>query len=133
MGFIVAADPASRVNTQFFNMESLANAMTNYGFIPIRPDGTPYVVQQFEGGLIFDGAPLNVYFDEVWYQGQQELVGPHWGKDVPVPPPSIQALPVVPMPDTVTAQYQAYKASNAGISTPVLLGVAAIGYLLLRK
>ena len=136
MGTIIAQDPNSHVNQTFADMVTLANAMSAYGYIPVRPDGTPYVVQNFDGGIIFDGAPLNCYLDGVWYEGQQEAISPHWGKDVPVPSNAIQALPVVPMPSDIaasTAAFNAAQSARSSIPTPLLIAGAVVGFWFITR
>lgn len=41
---------------------------------PLRPDGTPYRTEQFMGGWLFDGCPLNVIFGNGWIAGQKEAL-----------------------------------------------------------
>lgn len=41
---------------------------------PMHQDGTPIAVTEFGGGVLFDGYPLNLLLDGVWYPGQQEAL-----------------------------------------------------------
>jgi hypothetical protein len=96
----------------------------------VRPDGTAYVTQTFEGGVLLDGAPLNVYFRGAWYPEQRELLAAHWGKDIPNPPESIKNLPLTTDSEALrtVADYQQWKSqvgTIAGIPTQwVILGAA---------
>jgi hypothetical protein len=116
MGFMVAADPASKVTRAFTDPVELVHAMENYGFIPLRPDGVPFIVNFLtaEGGHVYDGAPSNVWFEGVWYEGQKEIGSKYWGSDgVPTPNNDVLALPVVPMPEPVLRQYLEFKQNQA--------------------
>lgn len=138
MGFITAADPASKATYVFTDAGQMHNAIKNRGYIPIRPDGTPFIVQEFEGGYLLDGAPMNVYTDEQWFEGQRELLEPYWTSGT-IPTPSREVLDrgSVVMPEEVTENYETFKKSQTvlglGIPTPVLLGAALLGFFLLRR
>lgn len=130
MGYIAAADPSSKTPRVFMNPTDLTIALEQLKFIPLRPDGTPFIVNFLvdEGGYLLDGAPLNVWFDGAWYEGQQEVGRKYWGSNgVPLPSQSILSLPVVPMPQAVAETYQAFKSAQGGglLSNPVLLLAAA--------
>jgi len=130
MGFIAAADPASHVTRAFMNASDFTYAMEKLGYIPLRPDGTPFVVNflENEGGYLLDGAPLNVWFQGVWYQGQPEVAAQYWGQNgVPTPTGSVMQLPVVAMPTEIAATYQAFKAAQSPLGSNTLMIVAAVG------
>lgn len=86
--------------------KTLQGAVTGYGSIadigaalqrnetPLRPDGSPYDVRGFMGGILFDGYPLNVILDGVWYPGQQEALQ---GAGFSLPAAAV-ALPVIAQP-----------------------------------
>jgi hypothetical protein len=115
--FVAAADPASKVSYVFNDGAQLSNAIQNYKFIPIRADGSPYKLQEFQGGYLLDGAPINVWMGEGWFTGQQELLRPLWASgQIPTPPPEVVAIPAVPMPAEVAAAYDAYKASASSVT-----------------
>lgn len=129
-----AADPASKVIYQFTDVGSLANAIQNYQFIPVRSDGSPFKVQEFEGGYLLDGAPLNVWFGLGWYTGQQALLQPLWANGtIPTPPQAQLTAQVVAMPTGLATQTAAYLAQASsglfGLSWPVLIGLAAVGFM----
>lgn len=133
-----ARDPASHTIQTFADQGQFDVAVTNYRYTPVRQDGSDFMMQKFEGGTLLDGAPLNVWFDGVWFEGQQELLQPHWGRDVPQPPASIIALPIVPMPGAVAAGYRAYKEGGGsildGIPTPAIVAAGlALAYAVFRK
>jgi hypothetical protein len=134
MGFVAAADPASKTAYVFTNVEQLDAAITQYGFIPLGPDGAQLKVQEFEGGKLLQGAPINVWMGKGWYAGQRELLEPLWASgQVPRPPSSILNEPVFEMPPDVAANYNAYKeaqnplASLLGPNSGVLVAVVAAG------
>lgn len=135
MGFIAAADPASKVAYTFTDVGKLHDAIKSYGYIPLRQDGSQYVVQEFEGGYLLDGAPINVYIDGEWFQGQQEALASYWAAGtVPKPPNSILGLPVVPMPTDVAANQAAYVASQSsslGLGSLALPAAVGLGLFLL--
>lgn len=134
MAFVAAADPASKVSYVFNDTAQLSNAIENYHFIPIREDGTPFKLQKFEGGYLLDGAPINVWMGEGWFEGQQELLRPLWASgEIPSPPSNVIAIPAVPMPAETAQAYQAYKAAGSSVSgifesipKPVWIGLAAV-------
>jgi len=129
--FIAAADPASKVAAMFTTPEDFGAALAK-GYIPVRQDGTAYVTQTFEGGVLLDGAPLNVYFRGLWYPEQRELLAPHWGKDIPKPADSIINLPLTTDAEAQQAlvDYHGWKSSVdsiAGIPTQwLLIGAAGV-------
>jgi hypothetical protein len=133
MGFVAAADPASKVPRIFNDQASLTYAMEKLRFVPLRPDGTPFIVNFLtdEGGYLFDGAPLNVWFDGVWYEGQKEVGQKYWGNNgVPTPSSQVMNIPVVPMPADIAATYQAFKegqGAGALLSNPWVLLAGGIG------
>lgn len=131
---INAKDPQSGVVYPFVDMGQLNDAIVNHQFIPVRSDGTPYRVQMFEGGYLFDGMPLNVIMYGVWYAGQQEALAPYWANGtIPQPAPVVVALPVQAMPAQIAANTQAYLDSQndiLGLPWYVWAGAAA-AYLLL--
>jgi hypothetical protein len=122
MSVIYAKDSQTGQVYQFSDPSLLDNAIKNYHYVPVHQDGTPYVMQNFEGGYLFDGAPLNTYLVGQWYQGQKEALQPYWNNQtVPIPPQAILALPIVPMP----AQYTA--AAATPMTTWLLYGGLALG------
>lgn len=133
MGYVAAADPNSKQARAFTNIGDLTQAMEKANYIPLRPDGTPFIVNFLtdEGGYLFDGAPLNVWFDGVWYEGQQEVASRYWGQGgVPTPNESILALPIIPMPGQVAETYQAFKQAQSSSNT-MLYVAAGVGLFLL--
>jgi hypothetical protein len=117
MGFVTAADPASKATRAFTNVVDFTYAMEKLKYIPLRPDGTPFIVHFIadEGGYLMDGAPLNVWFDGVWYEGQKEVAQKYWGSNgVPTPAQTILGLPVVAMPAPIAETYHAFKEQQAG-------------------
>jgi hypothetical protein len=112
----------------------LTYAIEKLNFIPIRPDGAPFIVNFLtdEGGYLLDGAPMNVWFDGVWYEGQKEVGNKYWGKNgVPMPSSQILSLPVVPMPGDIAETYQAFKASQGGLFSGNTLVYVGLGLLAL--
>jgi len=137
--FVAAADPASKTAYSFTDQDSLDHAIRDYGYIPLRADGTPMKVQSLEGGLLLDGAPLNVLLGSGWYQGQMELLQPLWANGtVPRPPAAVLGVEVLPMPPAIAAQTAAYvqtvgkSTGPLGLSWPAWLGLAAAGYFFFR-
>lgn len=116
MPMISAADPASHVVQTFPTVEALGEAIFKKGFVPVRPDGTVYITQSFEGGLLLDGAPLNVYYRNGWYPEQREMLQDHWGRDVPTPPQNIISLPLITDEEAQKslAQYHYWKENEQG-------------------
>lgn len=138
MGFIAAADPASKASFVFTDVGQLNDAIKTRGYIPIRSDNTPFVIQEFEGGYLLDGAPLNVYIDERWFDGQQELLRPYWeGGQIPMPTRETLAIGSVTLPAEVAENYEVFKRSQTlfglGVPTPVIVGAAVLGFFLLKR
>lgn len=137
MGFIAAADPVSKQAYVFTNTGQLNDAIKQRGYIPIRADNTAYTVQEFEGGYLLDGVPLNVYIESRWFEGQMEALAPYWeAGTIPTPSTAILSVGTVAMPEDVAANYEQFKTSQSlfgGISTPVLVGGAVLAYFLLKK
>jgi hypothetical protein len=119
---IIMADPNAKVSYPFTTVEQVGFGLQQ-GYIPIRADGTPMKVQQFEGGFLFDGAPINVWLGLGWYTGQKELLLPFWQSgQIPMPPPNILNADIVPMPAQVEAQWETYHAGQQSIlGLPFLL------------
>jgi hypothetical protein len=118
----------------FTTVEQVGTGLAQ-GYIPIRADGTAMKVQQFEGGYLFDGAPINVWLGMGWYTGQKELLQPFWASgQIPTPPSGEYNDPTVQMPAAVQAQWQAYHARQGDIlGVPWYWWAAGIGvYLFLR-
>jgi len=115
MGFVAAADPASKTAYVFTDVGQLNDAIKAYGFIPLGPDGAQLRVQEFEGGYLLNGAPINVWMGQGWFAGQKEALQPFWASgQVPPPPADVIAAPVYEMPPDVAANYNAYKQFKAG-------------------
>lgn len=138
MGFIAAADPVSKQAYVFTNVGQLNDAIKTSGYIPLRSDNTPYRIQEFQGGYLLDGAPLNVFIENRWFEGQMEALAPFWDSGQ-IPPPSAEVLATgtVPMPDDVAANYEGFQEAQSpfgGISPALLIGGALVaGLLLFRK
>lgn len=116
-----AADPASKVIYVFVETAELDAAIKDRQFIPVRADGSQMLTQEFQGGIIIDGAPINVWMGDGWFQGQKEVLQPYWDDgSVPLPPAELLNLPVGPMPTDVALGYQAYLESQ-GEPTPAWL------------
>lgn len=112
---VSASDPVSKVAYPFTDVGQLNDAIKG-GWIPLRPDGTPYKVQSFLGGYLMDGAPLNVWLGLPWYAGQQEALLPYWQNgQIPTPPAAILGVQVQPMPADVAANFATYQAQQADI------------------
>jgi len=138
---IQAADPASKVAYTFTDVGALHAAIATYSYIPLRADGTPFEVQflQEYGGYVLDGAPMNVWMDGVWLEGQREAMEPYWSSgQVKRPPEAILNAGVQAMPADIAARTKAYQAAQTGgglfgldISTWVTVGVglAAIWWI----
>lgn len=117
-GVLQAADPASKVAYTFTNVDALAHAIQDYGFIPLRTDGSVANTQFLKeyGGYLIDGAPINVWIDGVWLEGQKEAMAPYWNNgSVPRPPDAILNAPIEGMPPELAAQTAAYQAKQSGI------------------
>jgi len=120
MGFISALDPASHTAIVFTDTLSLSNAIDTHHVTPLRPTGEPFTLQRFEGGWLLDGAPINVYIDGYWYQGQQELLAPYWQQGtIPMPPQNVLAEAERPLPSSVAWQYFADVAKPEAVQTIV--------------
>lgn len=114
---ITALDPASKVAYTFSNAANLTEALTK-GWIPILPDGSPAKTYSFEGGYLVDGAPLNAWFEGVWYEGQPEILKPFWDSgQIQKPPDAFFLLPVVPAPPEVVANYAAFKGAPVTVQS----------------
>lgn len=127
MGTVNAINPEDKKVYTFSVTGDLNNAIDVFKYTPIRPDGTPYVTQSAHGGWLLDGAPLNVYIEGVWFDGQKELLTPDWNSGtVPRPSAAILAVGSAPMPADVAANYQNYLTSLNSIPTAVWVGGAAL-------
>jgi len=138
MGFIAAADPASKASFVFTDVGQLNDAIKTKGYIPIRSDNQPFIVQEFEGGYLLDGAPLNVYIEDEWYDGQRELLEPYWRSGaIPMPSSETLAVGTVALPADVAATYEEFKREQTpfglGVPTPVLVGAGLLMLFLLRR
>jgi hypothetical protein len=136
MGFIAAADPVSKVAYVFTDIGQLHDAIKTRGYIPVRPDNTAYRVQEFEGGYLLDGAPLNVYIQDRWFDGQTELLQPYWESGaIPQPPLDVLNRQTIEMPEEDATRWAEYQESQnvLGLPTPLLLGIAAVGALLFLR
>lgn len=129
---VEALNPKDGIVYTFSAVGDLHDAIADFGYVPVRPNGTYYIVQTIDRGYVMDGAPLNVYILGVWYEGQKELLSPYWADGTIVrPSDEIISLPVVPMPDDVKANEV-----GAGISaSAVLIGgaVAFVAWKFLKK
>lgn len=96
------------------------------GYAPVRPDGSLYIVTDFQGGFLLDGAPLNTWIDGVWFDGQREALTSYWQSGaIPMPPANVMNLPVVPMPEDVAGNHDVYTATQGGgIGLLAALGLA---------
>ena len=137
---ISAVDPQSKAAYVFTDTGQLHDAIKSYGFLPIHEDGTYYRVQEFQGGYLLDGAPINVWMGEGWFAGQQEALAPFWQNGtIPRPPAALFQTPTVAMPPEVAANYAAYQQSQQGffgVPTEYLLagaGVLAVLFLSRRR
>lgn len=140
MNSIQAADPASKTIYTFTDVGALHNAIKMYGYIPLRPDGSPYETQYLQAydGYLLDGAPLNVWMDGVWLEGQKEALQPFWASgQVRQPPANIANAGAVPMPPEIKEQTAAYQRTlntglfgmDTGTLVTIGAGVAAIWWL----
>jgi hypothetical protein len=131
---INALNPLSKVASPFTDVGQLHLAIQD-GWIPVHADGTPFKVQQFEGGYLLDGAPINVWMGLGWYAGQMELLVPYWQNgQIPTPPANILNITVVPMPPDVASNFAAFQQNQQNIfGFPWYYWAAgAAAYLLLR-
>jgi hypothetical protein len=138
---IQAADPASKTIYTFTDVGALHNAIKEYHYIPLRADGSPFEVQYLQeyDGYLLDGAPLNVWMDGVWLEGQKEALASYWNSgQVRQPPANILQAGAVPMPPEVAERTAAARAAATGgglfgMDTGTLLalgaGVAAIWWI----
>lgn len=136
---VQAADPASKTIYTFTDTGALHNAIKVYGYIPVHADGTPMdtVYLKEYDGYILDGAPINVWIDGVWLEGQKEAMEAYWTSgQVRRPPADILNAGAIPMPAEVKAQTEAYQRTQAGflgMDTGTLLaigaGIAAIWWI----
>lgn len=127
---INAADPASKVIYTFTDVGALHNAIQTYHYIPVKPDGSPFEVQWLAeyGGYVLDGAPINVWMDGYWLDGQKEAMQPYWtAGTIRQPPANIMNAPVQPMPADLAARTAAYKAGNSGFFGMDTGTLAALG------
>jgi hypothetical protein len=127
---IQAADPASKTAYTFTDVGALHNAIATYGYIPLRADGSPAEVQflQEYGGYVMDGAPLNVWMNGVWLEGQKEAMEPFWTSgQVRRPTTNIMNAGVAPMPPEVAAQTKAYQAAQGGLFGMDIGTLVAVG------
>ncbi len=128
-----AADPASKTIYTFTDVTALHNAIKMYGYIPVHADGTPFNTQYLQeyDGYLLDGAPLNVWLNGVWLEGQQEALTPLWNSgQVPRPPANLMSAGAVPMPPevqarTAAAQQAAHAGGLFGMDTGTLVAVGA--------
>lgn len=124
---VQAADPASKTIYTFTDTTALHNAIKMYGYIPVHTDGTPMqtVYLKEYDGYVLDGAPINVWIDGVWLEGQKEAMAPYWNSgQVMRPPANIESAGAVPMPAEVKAQTEAYQ-RTLGMDTGTLLTIGA--------
>ena len=97
------------------------------GMIPLRPDGSEFIVDDFQGGFLLDGAPLNVWTERVWYEGQRPLLTSYWESGRIVQPPAeVLLFPEIPMPEDVRDNYVGSQSGGIGLLT--LLGLA-VGFM----
>ena len=131
---ISAADPASKIAYTFTDTGSLHTAIKTYGFIPLRKDGSPFVTVYLEeyDGYVLDGAPINVWMQGYWFEGQREAMEPYWtsGK-VQRPAANILDAGSQPMPEAIRLQTEVYQTAKAnqnmffGMDSGTLLAVGA--------
>ena len=108
-------NPAGATTT-YNTIEEIGAAIMERNEIPLRQDGTAMTMVPFNGGILFDGYPLNVPLFGVWYPGQQEALRAA-GWEIPA---AALSLPIVdPAP-----------AAGGGFDTKQLLLFAAIGFVL---
>ncbi len=131
-------NPATGESATFSHTADVHNAIKVYGWVPVHSDGSPYVVQEFMGGYLLDGAPLNVYIEGQWYDGQKQALQPEWTSGrVPTPSTAVLNVGVVPMPPEVEANNQLYQAATnnkiLGMEPLTALGVGFLAYRFLKK
>ena len=149
MGTIVARDNSTGRALTFRaeNFNVLDQGLRSNRFTPLRDDGEPAQVNLFEGGVLVEGAPLNVWLLDVWYDGQKAILDPFYRSgEILVPPEYLLALPEVETPPDVLAEYaaskgvpdarsltEAYQTGSSGsiLSNPWVLGAIGVGFLML--
>ncbi len=130
-----AADPASKQIYTFTDVGALHNAIKIYQYIPVHEDGSPFNTQYLQeyDGYVLDGAPINVWLDGVWLEGQKEAMAPYWASgQIQKPPANILNAGAVPMPPdvqerTAAAQAAAHSGGIFGMDTGTVVAVAAAG------
>jgi len=138
MNPVQAQDPASHVTYTFTDVGALHNAIKQYGYQPVHADGSPFETQYLQeyDGYILDGAPINVWIDGEWLEGQKEALQPYWASgQIRQPAPAILNAGVVPMPPevqerTAAAQAAAKGGGLFGMDTGTLLTLGAAGVAL---
>lgn len=143
MSTVIASDPASHTNYTFTDVGALHNAIKEYGYIPLRADGSPYNIQYLQeyDGYLLDGAPLNVWINGTWLEGQQEALVPYWNSGkVPRPPANVLQETVEPMPPDVAERTAAAQAAAKGgglfgldQGTLIAVGVGLVAILWLSQ
>lgn len=138
---VQAADPASKTVYTFTDVGALHNAIKEYHYIPLRVDGSPFETQYLQeyDGYVLDGAPLNVWMDGQWLEGQQEAMQSYWASgQVRRPPADVLNLQAVPMDPETQARTEAARTAATGggflgMDTQTLLmiglGVGALFFL----
>ena len=135
MNPVQAADPASKTIYTFTDVGALHNAIKEYGYIPVHADGSPFETQYLQeyDGYLLDGAPINVWMDGEWMEGQREALEPYWASgQIRKPPAAILSAGVVPMPPevqqrTAAAQAAATGGGLFGMDTGTLVAIGAAG------
>lgn len=147
---LVALDTKTNIPYSFDDEGKFLESL-KFGLVALNQAGRPGVLREFEGGMLLDGAPLNVWTKGVWYEGQADILTPYWNDgSIPMPPEIVMTLPVVAMPDKVLQDYAAYKgvpgaqtaleAYNSGgagfdlqsiLSSPMTLVAVGVGAVLL--
>lgn len=147
---LTVIDPKSRTPLTVASIDQFNYYVVSGGYVPIHADNTAMQVNSFEGGYLVDGAPLNVWLSGYWYDGQQDILASFWNSgQIPKPPAQLLALPSIPAPADVVANYAAQKgvpgattlvqafqqgsSIGAGISPVMLIGGAVVLMLLFRK
>ncbi len=110
MGALIMADPASKSTYAFTDQAQAEIGISQYGYIPILDDGSVAKVVQFEGAALVQGAPINAWIGDIWYDGQKEIVQSLVSSgQVPMPPARIWNLPVVATPPELLQTYASAK------------------------